>query len=362
MRHLNLFHETSSPSVKTAPKPDGYNPPAICLSAKFTRFANSEIKVELGQSTQGKDVFIVQDLSNLNPVYFSGNDSSFTLNVNDHLMTLLTTINAAKLSGARRVCLVLPTYPYSRQHKISLYEPLTASFIGRILENLGVDDIITLDIHSPEIKNSFKTLHLSSLHASYQILKNLSEEIDLSQDDLVIASPDMGGVNRNKFYANVLGKPLAMLYKERDYSKVSRNADSSNIISTRLLGSVQGKRVFITDDILGTGGTMINALKTLKEAGATDIYIALSLPMFTGTAEEDFDKAHKEGYFTKIIGTNGVTSSPSLIARPWFSLADISGLFARGIVRLYNAQSLNPLIDNTKIIRDLMKKLTTKGV
>ena len=128
--------------------------------------------------------------------------------------------------------LVLPVYPYSRQHKKKGREGLTASLLGHIYEDLDIKQIITLDIHSREIENSFHSARLQNLHASYQIIRELTRILDLSADSeeqFVVVSPDSGAVDRNKFYSSGLQKPLAMIYKERDYSVVTQNAKRREI-------------------------------------------------------------------------------------------------------------------------------------
>ena len=210
---------------------------------------------------------------------------------------LLTAIDAAVQSGAGRISLILPAYPYSRQHKKKGREGLTAARFGQIVEFFGVSRIITLDIHSREIENCFNKLRLENLHASFQIIETLSTIVDLKHEDLVVLAPDTGAVDRNKFYASTLQKPLALLYKERDYSKVGKSASDTNITEMRLLGDVRGKTVFMADDMLGTGGTILKAMKYLKELGVAKIICAVSLPLFSATAIDDFDKAYQEGYF-----------------------------------------------------------------
>ena len=129
-----------------------------------------------------------------------------------------------------------------------------------------------------------------------------------------MVAPDTGAVDRSKFYASILGKPLGMLYKERDYSRVAQSAEKGNITDMKLLGSVAGKTVFLSDDMLGTGGTLIKAMRVLKEAGARENICAISLPFFT-TAEtiDTFQKAYDEGLFHRIIGTNAVFHDDSLL-------------------------------------------------
>ncbi len=333
-----------------------YRSPSFKIPCKHTKFANGELKAEILRSIRGADIYIVQDMANNKPLRFAGSDEKSVCSVNDHLMSLFVTIDAAKKSGARRVSLVLPTYPYSRQHKAKGREGLTASTLGRIFEDMGVHRIITLDLHSREIAHCFHNLSLENLHASYQILRQVNSRINLLEEDLVVVSPDTGAIDRNKFYANSLKKPLALLYKERDYSKLTRSAADSNITSARLLGDVDGKTVFMADDMLGTGGTLIKAMKLIREMGARKIICAVSLPMFSGSAVEHFDEAYKEGYFDYIVGTNAVTLPDEILGKEWFISSSVSNLFARSISRVHHNRSVSPLLDNSKMIQRMLKK------
>jgi ribose-phosphate pyrophosphokinase len=173
------------------------------VPVKFTIFANGEIKAEIEESIRGKDVYIFQDVENRYGVKFSGAEVK-NLSINDHLMTTFVTIDAAMQAGAARVILVIPNYPYARQHKAKGREGLTASRIGKIFENLGVNHIITLDIHSRDIINAFNKMRLENLHASYQIIQVLTKMDGILNDDFVVVSPDTGAVDRNKFYASAL--------------------------------------------------------------------------------------------------------------------------------------------------------------
>ena len=162
--------------------------------------------------------------------------------------------------------------------------------------------------------------------------------------------------NGIKFYANSLKKPLALLYKERDYSKLTRSAADSNITSAKLLGDVKDKTVFIADDMLGTGGTLIKAMKLIREMGAKKIICSVSLPMFSGAAVDHFDEAYNEGYFDYIVGTNAVTLSEEILEKEWFFSASVSNLFARAISRVHHNRSVSPLLDNSKMIQRMLKK------
>ncbi len=232
--------------------------------------------------------------------------------------------------------------------------------LGHIYELLGVKRIITLDIHSREIINAFNTISLENLHASYQIIRELAKLLDLTgkTEDLVVVSPDTGAVDRNKFYASGLKLPLAMIYKERDYSIVTQDAHSTNIKSVKLLGDVQGKVAFLADDMLGTGGTLLKAMQFLKEQGATKVIAAISLPFFTGNAIELFDEAYRQGWFYRIIGTNAVYHE-KLKDKEWYIDTNVSGLFANIITRVHHNQSLGDLLDNRNIIEKLVRQDTS---
>jgi ribose-phosphate pyrophosphokinase len=353
-RRLNLSDDLMSHRVTAIGSSDAYRFPSFKIPCKFTKFANGEIKTEILRTVRGLDIYIVQDVANETPVRMG--DERSVQSVNDHLMTLMTAADAAHQAGARRVSMVLPSYPYSRQHKKKGREGLTASMLGRMFENMDVARIITLDIHSREIEHTFKTLSLENLHASYQILRTASSFIDLINEDLVVVSPDTGAIDRNKFYADSLKKPLALLYKERDYSRTSRNAADSNITNARLLGDVENKTVFMADDMLGTGGTLIKAMKLIKEMGARKIICSVSLPLFSGDAVTHFDAAHEAGWFDYVIGTNAVELPEDILSRPWFLSANVSNLFARAISRVHHNRSVSPLLDNSKMIQRMLGK------
>jgi ribose-phosphate pyrophosphokinase len=354
VKRLNFAIDLHLPEVNTRWDPAQVRIPPFKIDVRFTRFANGEFKTEILSSVRGMDIYIVQDVENHSPLTFYNNPETYSLSVNDHVLTLFVTIDAVLQAGAQSVTVVLPTYPFARQHVKKSREALTASWFSRVLEYSGVTRIITLDIHSREIENSFKRLRLENLHASYQVLIKLSSLMDLANTDLVVVSPDVGAISRNKYYAGNLKRPLALLYKERDYSKVSNSADSSNITKMRLLGSVENKAVFMADDIIGTGGTIIKALKLLKEMGAKDIVISVSLPLFSADAVERFDEAYREGLFYRIIGTNAVYCPEELSGKEWYVSANISNLFARTIYRLHNHKSLSALLDNSSMIQRML--------
>ncbi|MDR0512286.1 MAG: ribose-phosphate diphosphokinase [Treponema sp.] len=351
-RQVNFINDALSPPHHLNGKADQCRSPQFKVSVNFTMFPNGEVKAEILESIRGKDLYIVQDVENRSPVSFNGGETKKALTINDHLMTIFVAVDAAKQAGAESVTLVVPVYPYARQHKSKGREGLTAARVATILENLGVNRIITLDIHSREINNAFNNMRLVNLHASYQIIRAISRMPEILTDDFVVVSPDTGAVDRNKFFASTLQKPLALLYKERDYSRVSSDAIKNNITEIKLLGNVKGKTVFIADDILGTGGTLLKAMKFLKEQGAVKVICSVSLPLFSGDAIKYFDEAYEAGLFYRIIGTNAVCHT-ELLNREWYTSVNITRLFARTISRLHRGLSVSSLLDSRDIIAKL---------
>ena len=357
VKKINFENDIDAPELYIKGDVTKYRAPSFKIPARFTFFANGEFKTELLESIRGKDVYIFQDIENHEELSLNDGANKAVLSVNDHVMSMLVTIDAVRQAGAAAITLVVPAYPYSRQHKKKGREGLTASMLGHIYEWLGVSRIITLDIHSREIVNAFSSLNLENLHASYQIIRELSKIVDLTgkTEDLVVVSPDTGAIDRNKFYAVGLKLPLAMIYKERDYSIVTQNAKNTNIKSIKLLGDVHGKAAFLADDMLGTGGTLLKAMAFLKEQGATKVIAAISLPFFTGNAIDLFDEAYRQGLFYRIIGTNAVYHE-ALCKREWYINTSVSGLFANVIMRVHYNQSLSSLLENRTLIEKMEKQ------
>lgn len=362
IKDINLKNDLETSDLVIRGATDKYRAPVFKVDTTFTYFANGEFKTEVNESIRGKDIFIFQDVENHEVLNLNGGKNKLSLSVNDHLMCLLNTIDATRQAGAANITLVVPVYPYSRQHKKKGREGLTAAMLGHVYEMLGVSRIITLDIHSREIVNAFNSINLENLHASYQIIRELGKIVDLTgqTEDMVVVSPDTGAIDRNKFYASGLKLPLAMIYKERDYSVVTQNAKDTNIKSVKLLGDVKGKVAFLADDMLGTGGTLLKAMSFLKDNGATKVIAAISLPFFTGNAIELFDEAYKQGLLYRVIGTNAVYHE-ELLKKEWYISTDVSGLFANVITRIHHNQSIGDLLDNRTIIEKIVKAQQESG-
>ena len=318
------------------------NPSTCLIDCDFPIFKNGETKTVIKKPIRGNDIFIIQDIANKK-----------TGTINDNIVQLLTAIDSCSHASCEEINIILTSFPYARQHKKTQREGLTASLWCHIFENMGVKRIITLDIHSKEIQNSFSKTIMENLHASFQIIREMVKE-KISFENFIVVSPDEGSISRNSFFANSLHVPLAMMYKERDFSKISKSANDSNITSLKLIGNINQNNVLICDDMIDTGSTILKASKYLKEKGAENIYIACSLPFFNDPAIQDFDKAYKDCIITEVFGTNAVYN-PDLWTRPWFKKVDVSELFADTIFRINERISISELLDGSEEINSLFK-------
>ena len=321
------FAEKVISELKTLIKQENQAIESILKTTKEVMFANGEVKIEINDSIRDQDIYIFQDVQNIR----NG------LSINDNYMILKTAIQAAKMANARNITVIIPYYPYARQDKPKTREGVSAAMVARELEDVGANKVITLDIHNDAISGFFRTATLENLRASMQIIKYLKEKI--GTENLTIVSPDAGGAERANFYAKNLGLSLAMLHKERDYSK-------PNVVEKMsLLGDVRGKNVFIIDDILDTAGTLINAIKKLKEEGAKEIYFGASHALLNGPAIERLNDAYAKGLIHGIIATNTIYHSDEFKQNtPWYKEVNMEIYFARVIYSINKGQSISVLL------------------
>jgi len=288
-------------------------------------FANGEVKTVIKQPIRGADVYIIQLLD----------DPLSERSVNDNLMALATAVNAAFNSDAASVTAVIPQFPSSRQERRKGRESLTASMISGFLENCGARRILTIDIHAEAIQGFFRKAKLDNLHASNALMGYLKKK-ELVKAGSVIVAPDVGSAETARYYSRELKKDMAIVVKERDYTK------TSVVISTRLVGSVEDKDVVIIDDMIATGGTLIAACETMKGFGAKDINVAVTFPFFNGKAVEKIDAAYEKGIIKSVIGTNAVFRGEKFKnEHPWYHEVDISRFFAEVIYKINHMQSIS---------------------
>jgi len=301
--------------------------PLRLIKSEEITFSNGEVKTVIHENIRGDDHYIVQCIDD--PL----NDKT----VNDNLMALLTAINAAFQSDADSITAVIPQFPYSRQERKKTRECITAKQIAQFLEVSGANRVITLDVHSEAIMGFFTTAKLENLHASNFIIKHIKNKYQLQ--NLVITAADVGGAERARYYSKMLQADLAIVDKARDYSQKSK------IKSMRLVGEVKDKNVLIPDDMISTGGTIINASKLLKEKGAKDIIVACSLPFFNGEAVDLLSEAYEEGVISKVIGTDAVFHGEQFVKNtPWYDEVTIAPLFAEVIYNINQKRSVSELL------------------
>ncbi len=302
-------------------------PPLRLTDTEEVHFANGEIKTLINENIRGDDHYIVQCMD----------DPQSERSINDNLMALLTAINAAYQSDADSITVIIPQYPYSRQERKKTREGITAKQIAQFIEVSGAHRVITLDVHAEAIMGFFSTARLEDLHASRTIINHFNQHYDTN--NLIITSADVGGAEKARFYSKAMHTDLAIVDKARDYSK------TSVVESMRLVGDVEGKNVLIPDDMISTGGTIVNAAKLLREHGAKKIYAACSLPFFNGRASEILGKAHADGYIERIIGTDSVMHGGTFLKEnPWYDEISIAPLFAKVIHNINAKRSVSELL------------------
>ncbi|MGE5629536.1 MAG: ribose-phosphate diphosphokinase [Caulobacteraceae bacterium] len=282
--------------------------------SQVSTFSNGEISVSINESIRGSDVFVVQSTS---------------APVNDNLMELLIMIDALKRASAGRINAVIPFYGYARQdRKSKSREPITAKLVANLIESAGADRVITMDLHAPQIQGFFDIpvdhLYASPLIVNYFMNKKLN--------DVVVVSPDVGGVTRARSLATKLDAPLAIIDKRRPKPNVS---EVMNII-----GDIENKDCIIIDDMVDTAGSIVNAAKVLKDMGGKDIYVACTHPILSGPA---FDRI-RDSVIKELVVTNTIPL-PANKPTDKIKVLSVASLFAEAIRRIYEGLSLSKLFD-----------------
>jgi ribose-phosphate pyrophosphokinase len=244
-------------------------------------------------------------------------------------MELLIMIDALKRASAGRINAVMPFYGYARQdRKSKSREPITAKLVANLIEAAGADRVITMDLHAPQIQGFFDIpvdhLYAKPLIVNYFINKKLN--------DIVVVSPDVGGVTRARSLATKLDAPLAIIDKRRPKPNVS---EVMNII-----GDIEDKDCIIVDDIVDTAGSIVNAAKVLKDMGAKDIYVACTHPVLSGPAFERI----QDSVIKELIVTNTIPL-PANKPVDKIKVLSVAPLFAEAIKRIYEGLSLSKLFD-----------------
>lgn len=323
------------------------------------RFSSGDGKGLIKSSVRGDDLYILVDVGNYNCKYkMYGFENA--MSPDDHYQDLKRIIQATS-GKAARINVIMPILYGGRQHRRSYRESLDCAVALQELQAMGVDNIVAFDAHDPRVCNAVPLMGFDNLIPAYQALKAMYRSIPqmhADRDHLMVVSPDEGALNRNMYYAVNLGVEMGMFYKRRDYSRI---VDGRNpIVAHEYLGnSVEGKDIFIADDIIASGESMLDIAYELKKRNAGHIYAYATYAIFTAGLEK-FDKAYADGIVSGVFGTNLTYRSPELLQRPWFHEVDCSKYIAYYIAALNQNVSISTLIDSHDKIQALLQKYEQK--
>lgn len=325
------------------------------VEAECPRFSSGDGKGIIKSSIRGDDLFILVDVGNYSSTYnMFGHEN--VMSPDDHFQDLKRVIEAAG-GKAHRVNVIMPILYGGRQHRRNYRESLDCAVALQELQRMGVSNIVTFDAHDPRVQNAVPLMGFDNIIPAYQALKALFNHVpDLIPDHkhLMVVSPDEGAMNRNMFYASILGVDLGMFYKRRDYTTIVNGRNP--IVAHEYLGnSVEGKDVFIADDIISSGESMLDIAYELKKRKAGRIFAYATYAIFTNGLES-FDKAYEEGVISGVLGTNLTYRSEALESRKWFYEVDVSKYIAYFIMALNHDVSVSLIIDPHQKIQNLLSR------
>lgn len=337
----------------------GYDIDTLLIKNQCPRFASGDGKGLIESTVRGKDIFIVVDVGNYSCTYQMFGRENY-MSPDDHYQDLKRIIQAAG-GKAHRINIIMPSLYGGRQHRRNYRESLDCAVALQELQAMGVSNILTFDAHDPRVQNAVPLMGLDNIIPSYQVLKAMFKNLSdfrPDKDHFMIISPDEGAINRNMYYASVLGVNLGMFYKRRDYSTI---IDGRNpIVAHEYMGNdVAGKDVFIADDIISSGESMLDIAVELKKRKANKIYCYATYPIFTNGLEA-FNKAYADGIIDGVFGTNLTYRTPELLSSPWFYEVDCSKYIAYFIASLNHDKSISQVIDPHTKIEALLKKYGIK--
>ena len=334
----------------------GYERDSYLLNATFPRFGTGEAKCMIKESVRGYDVFILCDCFNYGITHeIYGRTVPYS--PDEHYANLKRAI-AAMAGKARRITVIMPMLYEGRQHKRGARESLDCALaLQELCEFMGVDNIITFDAHDPRVMNAIPLKGFENVYTTYQMIKAMVHNIPdlkIDKENLMIISPDEGGVNRGVYYSSILGLDLGMFYKRRDYSRVVKGRNP--IIAHEFLGSnVENKDVIVIDDMISSGESMLDVAKRLKSMNARNIYVCSAFGLFCNGLE-DFDKAYEEGYISKVFTTNLIYRMPELKDREWYCEVDLSKYISLLIDALNHDMSISSLLNHAQRIKPFLEE------
>lgn len=316
----------------------------VVIPLSNSRFSNGEGKIELKGSVRDKDLYILSDVGNYN-IHYSMHGLEHHMSPDEHFQDIKRVISATH-GHAAKITLIMPLLYQSRQHKRKGRESLDCAIALQELGAMGVNNIVTFDAHDPNVSNAIPNVPFENFYPTHTILKNLIENEDI--DDLLVISPDMGAMERARYYAEMLGCDVGVFYKRRDLSKVVNGKNP--IIEHVYMGTdVKDRNIIVVDDMIASGNSMIEVARDLKERGAKNVYLVSTFALLT-EGPESFIKAYEENLFTKLYATNLSYVSDKIKTYNWYYEVDCSRQLTDIIQTLHDKKSIEGLFNGKKEI------------
>lgn len=309
------------------------------VSIENARFSNGEGKIKIKESVRSKDVFVISDIGNYSEKYMMRGKVHF-MTPDEHYSDIKRVI-AAIASHAKRVSLITPLLYESRQHKRKGRESLDCALGLQEIENLGIKNFVTFDAHDPSVSNAVPRMAFDNFYPTSMILETMFKKEKENMENLLVISPDMGALERARYYAEMLGCDVGCFYKRRDLSKVV-NGKNPIVEHTYLGSDIKNKNIIIVDDMIASGTSVLDVAKEVKQKGADKVFICTTFALFT-EGIEIFEKAYEEKIFDCIYSTNVSYVPKEVKEKIWYTDVDCSKMLAKIINALNTGDSLEPL-------------------
>ena len=339
-----------NPSLLT--RSDGYLRDSYIIESKTPRFGSGEAKGTVAGTIRGDDVFLLVDVCNYSITYKISKYENVK-SPDDHFQDLKRVI-AAVSGGAKRINVIMPYLYEGRQMLRARRDSLDCAHALQELEEMGVETIITFDPHDARVQNSIPLRGFEAMKCVYQFTKSIlraEPSLVVDKDHLMVISPDEGGISRAIYMATMLGVDMGTFYKRHESGTSGDSSDAHEFLGR----DVSGKDMIILDDMISSGGKVLMTAKLLKKRGANRIYICATFGMFTKGLDE-FDKAYKNGTFTKLITTNLVYQMPQILSRDYYISCDMRKFLALIIDTLNHDGSLSTLLDPVDRIQRVLAR------
>ncbi len=340
------------PSLLSEP---GYLQKSYLLKPDIERFGTGEGRINIPDSIRGTDLFILSDVTNRSVTYKVCGITNH-MSPDNHFQDIKRLISATN-GTTHRICVVMPFLYEGRQHKRSGRESLDCAMALKELSNYGVSEIITFDAHDPSVQNATPLRTFDNFMPTYQFVRALVKsvpDIKLNKDSLIVISPDEGAVPRAMYLSNLLGVDIGVFYKRRDYSQIINGKNP--IVAHEYLGdTLVGKDAIVIDDMISSGGSMLDVCKKLKDKGAKRVFICCTFGLFTDGLDQ-FDRYYEEGYFSKVITTNLIYRTPELLHREYYETANMYKYLASIIDTINHDVATERIKSTTRKITSMLER------